>query len=244
MPSKNFSLQPGWSQADQRDYAIWYDQHKCAKFPNGRPWWSVVERPAEGATMPMPVGELQPKDWSAPWLPESKYIIASLGKATPGATLQEHRFRIDYSAMITDRRAAMKDYYDRAVVEAIGQGWEAPNFGEPISYRLRAIVGDPPLSPKIPEAAMAEDPWLLGFSSQENEQLARLLDIGHEDILTAAQSEKKVDRMAEMQAQLAEAQATMQALLKREADREQKMADKMAKARAGKKGKADTVTTG
>lgn len=241
MPSKNFSLTPGWSQADQRDYAVWYDQHKCAKFPQGRPWWSVVERPAEGATMPMPVGELQPQGWTAPWYPDAKYIISSIGKATPGATLQEHRFRIDYNSMITDRRQAMKEYYDRAVLESIGQGWEAPNYGDPIPYRLRSIIGTPPLSPKIPEAAMAEDPWILGFSDHENEQLARLLDLGHEEILTAQQSEKKQDRMSEIEQKLADANEKIAAFLAREEAREQKLATRMAKARQSKKEKAPTT---
>jgi hypothetical protein len=231
MPSKVYSAPTeGWSQAKQRSYAVFYDQHKCAKFPQGRPWWAVVERPAEGAAMPMPVGELQPQDWNAPWLPDAKYITASLGKATPGATMQEHKFRIDYSAMITDRKTAMREYYDRAVLEAIGQGWQAPNYGDPIPYRLRAIVGTPPLSPKIPEAALAEDPWILGFSTVENETLARLLQLGSgtEDILTAAQSEKRVDDVAALQAQVAE-------LLQRDAERESKVKAKMAKARAGRK---------
>lgn len=237
MPSKIYAApEEGWSQAKQRSYAVFYDQHKCAQFPQGRPWWAVVERPAEGAAMPMPVGELQPKDWNAPWLPDAKYINASIGKATPGATIQEHRFRIDYAAMITDRKAAMREYYDRAVLEAIGQGWQAPNYGDPIPYRLRAIVGSPPLSPKIPEAALAEDPWILGFSQTENETLARLLQLGTgtEDILTAAQSEKKGDDVAELKEQLA-------ALLAREAERDEKVKEKMAKARAGRGKKEATV---
>lgn len=234
MPSKNFSnVKAGWSQADQRSYATFYDQHKCAKFPQGRPWWAVVERPAEGAAMPMPVGELQPDGWNAPWTPDAEYINKSIGKATPGSSLQEHRFRIDYTSMIQDRKRALKEYYDRAVLEAIGQGWEAPNFGDPISYRLRAIVGAPPLSPKIPEAALAEDPWILGFSDVENETLARLLKLGAgaEDIQTAAQGEKQSDKVAALQQQVAD-------LLKRDAEREAKNAEKMAKARAARGKKA------
>lgn len=236
MASKNFgNVQTGWSQADQRSYAVFYDQHKCAKYPQGRPWWAVVERPAEGAAMPMPVGELQPQGWDAPWLPDAAYINKSIGRATPGATMQEHKFRIDYPTMIQDRKTAMKEYYDRAVLEAIGQGWEAPDFGGVISFRLRAIVGTPPLSQKIPEAAMAEDPWILGFSPTENETLARLLAHGLEYIATAGQSEAKVDRMADMEAKLAAATEQMSAMMEREAKREQATADRMAKARAGKK---------
>lgn len=239
MASKNYALQTaGWSQSDQRAYATFYDQHKSVKFPQGRPWWAVVERSAEGAATPMPVGELQPNGWSAPWYPAPSYMTASVGKAVPGSSLQEHRFRIDYTSMTADRQRAMREYYDRAVLEAIGQGWPAPDYGEAITYRLRAIVGPPPLSPKIPEAAMAEDPWILGFSDQENEELARLLASGVTDILTAAQSEAKVDKVKDLQDQLEATNAMVQKLLARGMEQDAE-ADankaKMAKARAGRK---------
>jgi hypothetical protein len=217
MASKNYAnVQTGWSQADQRNVAIFRDQHKCAQFPEGRPWWANVERAAEGAAMPMPVGELMPLGWDAPWFPDAKYINASIGRATPGATLQEHKFRIDYAAMIADCKRAMREYYDNAITEAIGQGWQAPDYGAPIPYRLRAIVGKgPPLSPKVPEAALAEDPWILGFSKAENETLARLLQHGLAEVDTAEQSEVKVDKFAEMEAKMAAQAAQIQALLDR-----------------------------
>lgn len=243
MASKNFSNTPaGWSQADQRNYAVWYDQHKCAKFPQGRPWWSVVERPAEGAAMPMPVGELQPQGWDAPWMPDANYINKSIGRATQGATMHEHRFRIDYTAMINDRKQALREYYDRAVLEAVGQGWEAPNYGDVISFRLRAIIGAPPQSPKIPEAAMAEDPWILGFSTAENETLARLLQHGREDIETATQSEAKMDRVGELEAKLAEQSGLIQKMLDRDKEKDEAAKARMAKARAGRK--TSTATAG
>lgn len=243
MPTKAALQTAGWSQADQRGYAVFYDQHKSARFPNGRPWWAVVERPAEGAAMPMPVGELQPQSWSAPWFPDQKYITAAIGKATPGATMYEHQFKIDYVSMVQDRRRAMKEYYDRAVLEAIGQGWSAPDFGDPIPFRLRAIIGVPPQSPKIPEAALAEDPWILGFSSVENEVLARLLELGHEDILTARQSEANVDKVVDLQRQLAET-AKMVNELQAEAAQAKAMREKMAHARKAKQQKPVSQTAG
>jgi hypothetical protein len=243
MASKNFPQVPGWSQADQRSVAIWYDQHKSPKTPNGRPWWSWVERPAEGAGMPMPVGELQPghpdqagMNWQAPWVPEQQYIIKGIGRASPGATVSEHRFKIDYVAMIGDRKNAMKEYYNRAVIESLGQGWDAPDYGGAISFKLRQIIGNPPQSQKIPEAALAEDPWLLGFSTVENSTLARLLESGREDTPTATQSEAKVDKMAGIEAKLAEQAALIEKLLagqtKKSAD-----TDRMAKVRAARKPK-------
>lgn len=243
MASKNFPQKAGWSQADQRSPAIWYDQHKCPRFPDGRPWWSWVERPAEGAGMPMPVGELQPGHpdradlaWTAPWVPEQEYIIRRIGVATPGATMQEHRFKIDYVAMIADRKNALKEYYNRAVIESLGQGWDAPDFGGAISFKLRQIIGRPPQSPKIPEAALAEDPWLLGFSKVENVTLARLIEQGSEDILTAEQSEKRTDKMADIEAKLAEQSALIEKLLASQ-DKKAADTDRMARVRAARKPK-------
>ena len=81
---------------------------------------------------------------------------------------------------------------------------------------------------------MAEDPWILGFSTTENETLARLLQHGREDVETAVQSEAKVDKVAELEAKL-------NAMLERDAAREKADAEKaeaakarMAKARAGR----------
>lgn len=207
MASKNFAYAAGWSQSDQRDYAVFYDQHRSKEFPNGRPWWAVVERPSEGAAMAMPVGELQPGDgkapaWVAPWYPDAKYMTKSIGRATPGSSMSEHRFRIDYATQIADRKVAMQEYYNRAVTEAIGLGWPAPDYGDPIGYKLQQVIGKPPLSSRIPEAALAEDPWILGFTTIENEALARLLELGHDNILTAKQSEAKVDKTADLEAKL------------------------------------------
>ena len=241
MANKNYPLQrPGFSQADNRAYAVWYDQHKCARFPLGRPWWSVVERPAEGAAMPMPVGELQPghpsdesQAWHAPWYPDPSVIAKNIGRASPGASPYEHKFKIDYIQIINDRKHAMEEYYNRAVIEGMAQGFAVPNFGDPIEYRLRQIVGKPPQSPRIPEAAMAEDPWILGFSEQENEALARLLGHGQESVETPKQAINSHSRVSELEAQLAATNAIVQKM----ADAQKLKDERAAKARAGIKKK-------
>ena len=60
------------------------------------------------------------------------------------------------------------------------------------------------MSPKIPEAAIAGDEWLLGFDAQENEMLARLLSMRNEGLATVEQSTQHVDEMAAMREQMAE----------------------------------------
>lgn len=164
----------GWNQNKQRGLALFLDQHRDAHagFPDGRPWWCYTERPADGAMQAMPVGELIPHGWDAPWFPEAKYMAMSM------KTLSANRFTINYSLMIADYQAAMDEYYMRAAQEAAAIGQPVPDYGEAITWKLRAIVGAPPKSAKIPEAALAGDRWLLGFVNQPNDDLERLLYVG------------------------------------------------------------------
>jgi len=162
----------GWNQNKQRGLGLFYDQHRNEKWPDGRPWWCYTERPADGAHMPHPVGELIPHGWQAPWIPDATYMQMSFG------TLQTNKFRIMYDRMITDYRTAMEMYYQRAAEEAAAFNLPIPDYGEAVTWKLRAIVGTPPRSPRIPEAALAGDQWLLGFRSEPNEYLLRLLTSG------------------------------------------------------------------
>ena len=68
-----------------------------------------------------------------------------------------------------------------------------------------------------------------------NETLARLLTHGMEDVATAMQSEAKVDKVAELEAQLAAQSAQIQAILDRDNAKDKAAKDRMAKARAGRK---------
>lgn len=262
MALKVTKQQSGWSQAKQRGLAIFYDQHKHpTKCPNGRPWWAITEKPAEGAAMPMPVGPLMPMDWEqlgifAPWEPEQAYLIRNLGKAKPGATLSEYRFFIDYPQMVTDYTAAHKMYYERAVKEAAAlRITPLPKYGDVLPYELRIVVGEPPKSPKVPQAALAGDDWLLGFDREENEALARLLTMGNVNIATFEQSVQSHDETAELRKELESLKTLMLASLSAAktsgvpahqvgktvrrpatspAKGSQEAKDRMAKARAGK----------
>jgi len=162
----------GWNQNRQRGLGLFFDQHRSKDFPDGRPWWCYTERPADGAHMPHPVGELIPHQWSAPWTPEAMYMQMSMG------TLQTNRFRIMYERMIADYQQARDEYYQRAVAEAVQNSLPIPESAELLTHKLVMIVGRPPRSPRIPEAALAGDRWLLGFTTEPNEYLQRLLDYG------------------------------------------------------------------
>lgn len=181
--------------------------------------------------MPMPTGPLTPMEWTAPWYPPDKFIVNSIGRVKPdgsmgsagGGGLFEARFRIDYVQMIGEYAQAMRDYYDKAVRTAAEIGQVGPDYGGHISYQLRVRIGDPPKSPKVPEAALAGNKWLLGqqapvlnartqrWEVEEDEQLARLLASGDISVSTAEQAEHKADRLAEMEKQLASVLAQLAA---------------------------------
>lgn len=243
MPTRTSLETEGWSQNKQRSTAIFYDQHKDVNFTypvghprageqpflNGRPWWCYVERSAEGTAMPMPTGPLTPMGWEAPWYPPEKYIVSSIGRIKPngqmvaigGGGIFEQRFRIDYVQMMGEYTEAMRDYYDKAVRTAAELGQPGPDYGGVVAYQLRVRIGNPPKSPKVPEAALAGNKWLLGqllpvfnartqrWDVEEDEQLARLLASGDNTLPTAGQAEAKADRMEEMEKQMAELKALL-----------------------------------
>jgi hypothetical protein len=184
MPGPRLSApEEGWSQQSNRSPGIFFDQHKSPRHPAGRPWWCWTETPANPKHPRGIVGELIPivadldvggeivQGWLAPWVPEQKYVVRSIGLLAGG-----NSFKIDYVSMISDYRQANERYYRLAASTAGAKNWPAPRMYGPVEFQLRAIVGDPPKSPKLPEAAAAGDPWLLGFSTHVNEQLRTILD--------------------------------------------------------------------
>jgi len=187
MPTKYQAPTEGWNQNRQRGLGLFHDQHRSDKFPDGRPWWAYTERPADGAHMPHPVGELNPYGWNAPWVPETTYMQMSMG------TLQTNKFRIMYERMISDYRQAQEEFYQRAAAEALQANLPIPEFGDALGWKLRAIVGQPPRSPRLPEAALAGDRWLLGFVLEPNEYLQRLLTSG--DVRIGRETEIPIERI-------------------------------------------------
>ena len=172
------------SQKDRRYGDTFYDQHRSARFPNGRPWngerefLSGSENPS--SLDPFVQGELHKGDstqpgleWDAPWVPEwnggrnafYEFIWAS------------RRIRVRYDRVIAVDRQGQDEYYMAAAKLAAASGWREVEYGSPPPYQVTAIVGTPPRSPKIAMAAQAGDPWLLGFVEEPNVELAKLLGI-------------------------------------------------------------------
>jgi hypothetical protein len=182
MPQKpTTDVRSAASQRDNRWKATVFDQHRSPRFPNGRPWWGQLEHPADKVNDPAFCTTLLPGDvddpfgstWSAPWLPEQ--TMRADGRGTYRFDYRNRRITWTYGAIIEDHRAATRDYYTAAAKIAHANGWPAPGLNEPVSFQIHAILLDPPMSPKIAEAALAGDPWLLGHTSQVNEELDALL---------------------------------------------------------------------
>ena len=200
----------------------------------------MLERPAlqdggiETAALPMPIGDLNADGWEAPWYPEQKYF-----KYSQGTQILEFRLKIDYRAMLVDYTAATREYYERAVKQAAAlKMFPLPTFGGLIPWELEQAVGPAPKSPKIPEAALSGDLWLLGFSNEENEELARFLQMGTKWVPTPEQSLKGVDDLQAMRNELAE----LRALLTKKNGGSAEHMKRMRESRKNKPAQADAMT--
>jgi hypothetical protein len=186
-----------------------------------------------------------PLEWEAPIYAPQQYLLHSIGKVTnlpkgmsEGlAHLRAHsttdRFRIDYDRMEQDDREASIAHWRLQVALAGEKGWEVAQFGQPMDRRVIAIIGPAPRSPKIAQAFKAGNPWALGMKAptfnavtgrsevEEDEELARVLLLNREDILTPEQALREAeaqrrerlevhadtDLMQELREMLAEAKA-------------------------------------
>ena len=190
----------GMDQTKTRDHAVWFDQHRNSSYTNakgehpfedGRAWWSVVELRSG-----MPSGPVHPLEWSAPIDIPQQYVIDGIGRsaktASSGSALlavstKTDRIRIKYEDMLRDDKEQALNHWRLCVANATRHNLPIPQLGERIDYRLIELAGPEPRSPKIAEALMAGNPWILGqqmptfdpktqtWSVEEDEQLAKLI---------------------------------------------------------------------
>jgi len=270
MPSKNWQdlhpVQNATSQRDMRYTHTIYDQHASRRFQRGRPWWGTREyvndldrkRGAEDGY----IGMLNPGDhtdpwnssWIAPWLPEQ--VIS----ATPGPGIVFYRidYKKDrltwlYQAIIEYDRRMMEDYYSACAKIAAGNGWKAPEqVGDPVSFQITAVLGHPGEDPRIPQAAMAGDPWLLGETEEQNDVLAKMLNMANvwRAQPAPAVTPQQVLHPGTQDIQAMVAEAVAKALQEREdaerakKERQRENGRKGAKIAAEKRAQASAVLTG
>lgn len=239
MPTNVKLIPEGFSQAVNRGVMFWFDQHRdpqyrnadgVAIFEQGRPYWSFVERPANGVAAPMPVGEVIPMGWVAPFYAPQSYLTRSIGRVQANGSWLKGAgstsfFRIDYAQMLKDDKEATEAYYQLAVQEAVRQNMPIPQPGVALPPQLRAIVGPPPRSPKIAEACIAGDKWILGqqmpiwsereqkYVVPENKYLASLLRAMGEVFLTQAEYDEMVRQQEQARQAVEKPSDEMRAML-------------------------------
>lgn len=119
-----------------------------------------------------PKEELRPVGFNPPWLPPMRYIVWD----RPGG----FKFRWDFDTMANDLSGDATAYYAQVfefMMEHMA-GVEPPELGEPVPTKvLRSPIGKPPLSPAIPLACKAGDPWVLGTpGAKVNKLLKDIID--------------------------------------------------------------------
>lgn len=116
-----------------------------------------------------PVGEFQALGFVPPWMPPMKF--AKFRK------IHDVKFRWDYSEMADELAGITAAYYQDAVKFAIENNKPEPDVGGPIDRSIRYVLGPPPLSPAIPLACEAGDPWILGVpGAPVNKMLKAILE--------------------------------------------------------------------
>lgn len=180
------------TQAGRRWSTTLFDQHRTppgGRFPNGRPWSGEMELSANPDLKQEPgfvSPELQKGEyvafedgtpdraatfrsvWDAPWSPLPKYFVFNY---------KRRMITFAYARMISDEQMAMDTYFEAAA--KLGAGMNvAVKYGEVPAYAITGVLGSPITyirNIKVAQAAMAGDPWLLGFHDEPNAELAKLL---------------------------------------------------------------------
>lgn len=176
----------GRNQKDRRYFDTFYDQHRHPKFPQGRPWTGSREIAAnhdlmhedgfvtadlmmgvyvEGEDGNCDRAATLASTWQAPWRPLAKYFRFNYKRKT---------IFLDYPRMRKDEDDGLKRYYKAASELGIQLNVRVEPGVMPhpqIVYKL----GAPSRMIRIAEAAMAGDPWLMGFIDEPNPDLADIL---------------------------------------------------------------------
>lgn len=134
----------GWSQAKQREFMDYFDQHD-------RHWtgWGDVKAKLH------PTGTMKP-EFDAPWYPDQRY--ARFGAKNP------NRFEWDYEAMLADAKLGETRY--RELLFQAADHFNVPNFdpdaGE-ATAQMKRDIGRPPFPSDPIRAAIAGNGYILGM---------------------------------------------------------------------------------
>ncbi len=162
-----------------------YDQFKNPRWPEGRPFWCYTEIMANGVTPPMPCTPLVPDGWASPIDLPARYIDYSR------SAYGHFEWRVD--AMYDHDKEEYERYYVAAAVLATEKNQGVVTLGGPVPFVVRALLGPPTRSPKIAQAFLAANPWILGFTQEPDEELLRIMARSRDTLGMPAESYAKPD---------------------------------------------------
>lgn len=169
--------QPGESlQRNARVWRIFTDQH-------GRKFGAESD-----IATSQPIGELMPQGFCPPWQPPMRFAT--------WRRVGELDFRWDYETMAAELSGVTAEYYQDAVKFAIENNKPEPEIGGPVDRTIRYVLGPPPMSPAIPLACEAGDPWMLGVPDAPVTQILK-------DILQQSAGANSKDALDFIRAKLA-----------------------------------------
>lgn len=260
-PSKQTDMgaSTGRNQKDRRYPDTFFDMHRHSqRFPKGRPWTGQREiaanrdliltngsPPPDGFIGTMSPGEYVMNEaggcdrpatfgsvWDAPWVPVEKYWRYDYRRKT---------ISFDYAKMHLEESQSLELYYEAAAQMGAALNIRV-DYGVLPQFQILSKIGRPTKMVKIAEAAMAGDPWLLGFRDETNPELADILGLNRRGMRVTS----FVPTPSTPLIQPAEVVAltSTDALLKRlealeEELKQSKVRERMANARAAKGGKKD-----
>lgn len=116
-----------------------------------------------------PKEELRPVDSTPPWLPPMRFIKWE----RPGS----FRFRWDYESMAAELSGDTAEFYQNVAIFITDHkpNLEVPEIGTPVPAEVRRILGKPPLSPALPLACAAGDPYILGVAGAASNPMLKAL---------------------------------------------------------------------
>lgn len=185
----------GRSQKDRRYFDTFRDTHRHPTrhgglFAGGRPWCGSREIAANRESVPVPPdgfvsGDLMQCEhvenddrscnrsatfasvWNAPWRPLAKYFRFNYGRKL---------ITFAYAQMRMEEEQGLRQYFKAASKLGIQLNLRVEPGILP-HPQIVSELGEPSRMMKIAEAAMAGDPWLLGFIDEPNPDLAEILGV-------------------------------------------------------------------
>lgn len=261
------------TQAANRYIDTFHDQHRLSsdpRFKQGRPWCGSRERAANRGYPDGFLGELQQGEyvatgpenalftptqtredrlasfasaWDAPWMPKIKYFEFQW---------RAKRITIRYDRMKADYNLSRQRFYIAANKVAAQLGRQGVVYPQLPDMSVTAIVGefDTREDPRIVDAAMSGDQWLLFGVGDVNVELARLLALWTDGMGFTAVPARAPEARPDVVEQIATAApADLEAIIARaiEAHEARKKAENKAKAdklNAAKAAKKARTTAG